>query len=152
MRYSLLAVVAAVAALVMVGTAAAQGAGFAAPPADSPSDGTNTPWTADDARLEHIQDRYDLTDAQVEEIRDAVEAAMADGYDRLEIQQTVHDKLESFGIEVGEPLGLGPAAGPRGPPADAGDRFARGMGPMHGQQGPVAGQGGFGLRDGSCLA
>ncbi|MFB6125421.1 MAG: hypothetical protein ABEJ59_05630 [Halanaeroarchaeum sp.] len=149
MRYTSLAIVLVVAALLTVGTAAAQGAGFAAPHADDrPLDGANTPWLADDDRLDRIQERYDLTDAQVAEIQATLEEAMADGTSREEIQTVVHDSLESFGIEVGEPLGLGPADGPRGP---AGDRPGYGAGHGFGGHGPMGGQSGLGLRDGSCL-
>lgn len=152
MRHTLVAAVAAIALLVVAGTAAAQGAGFAAPPADDrPLNGTYNPWTADDWRLDRIQARYDLTDEQVATIQDAVETALADGATPLEIRAVVHDQLEAFGIEVGEPLGPGAAMGPRGfggqasgyGPAD--DRPGFGMG-GHG------GMGGFGLRDGSCMS
>lgn len=151
MRYTTLAIVLVVAAVLTAGTAAAQGVGFAAPPADDrPLDGANTPWTADDWRLDRIQERYDLTDEQVAEIQSNLETAMADGTSREEIRTVVHDTLESFGIEVGEPLGLGPADGPRGP---AGDRPGFGAGQGFGGHGPMmGGQGGLGLRDGSCLS
>lgn len=146
MKYTLVALVAAVAALVMVGTAAAQGAGFAAQPADDrPLDGTNNPWTADDWRLDRMQERYNLTDAQVASIQEAVASALADGADRQEIQTVVHDQLESFGIDVGEPLGLGPTDAPRGP---TDDRRGYGAGP---QSGPMTGHGPLGAQDGSCL-
>ncbi|MFB6082503.1 MAG: hypothetical protein ABEJ67_06745 [Halanaeroarchaeum sp.] len=151
MRYTLVAALAAVALLVTAGTAAAAGVGFAAPPADDrPLDGTNSPWLADDWRLDRIQDRYDLTDAQVDEVQAAVEAAVADGATPTETRTVVHETLADFGIDA-EALG---------PPADAPRGFADGdyrgigsggqPGTMNGQE-AMPGQGGFGLRDGSCL-
>ena len=144
--------------------AAASGHGFGpgdgtgpanATAAERPRDGSHSPWVTGDDRLDRFQERFDLTDEQMAEIREAVQASMADGATRDEIRNTVIAMLEDFGVEDSQ----------LGPPAD-GERegpFGNGMGhhhgggwgtagPGNGHGGPGNGHGPHGPGDGSCNA
>ncbi|MEF8825014.1 MAG: hypothetical protein V5A34_00820 [Halapricum sp.] len=103
---------------------------------DRPLNGTNSPWMADDDRLDRFQDRFDLTDEQVDEIQSAVTDQIEAGADRTEIRSTVTAMLTEYGVDEPE----------LGPPADAQDRLGladgQGTGPADGQQsGPTDGTG-----------
>jgi hypothetical protein len=144
-----------VGAVLVSGFAAAQG-GPAAAPADRPGDGTrpmdgsNSPWVTDDERLDVFQERFDLTDEQMAEIREAVLEKIDEGADREEIRDTVLAKLAAFGVEDPE---LGPyadrdrpRAGGNGPGNARGDAPADGFGNQyrghgHGPWGPADGTG-----------
>lgn len=79
--------------------------------ADRPFDGHNSPWaTGDEDRLEQFQERFALTDAQVEEIRAEVTSMIDDGATREEIRAQVVTMLEGYG--VADPT-LGPVDGQR---------------------------------------
>ena len=103
---------------------------------DRPLDGSNSPWVADDARLGRFQERFDLTDSQVDAIQEEVAPMIEDGASQDEIRSTVTAMLEQFGVDD-------PALGPTG------DRMGNGQfgqGPGNG-----AGGGPYGPADGSCL-
>jgi hypothetical protein len=111
-------------------------------------DGSNSPWATGDGRLDAFQDRFDLTDEEMTEIRTAVNEALADGADRTEVRAVVLEKLEAFGVE--DP-GLGPfddraqsrAGGP-------GNGYARGDAPADGTGHQHRGHGGpHGVADGT---
>lgn len=136
--------IAAVVGAVLVAGVAAAAPGFGAQADDRPMDGTNSPWTnSDDPRLERFQERYDLTDAEMEQVRAAVQETVLNGGDRTAIRAAVTEQLSEFGIDDPE---LGPVEGFG--PHDA----ARNNGPGQGQgangHGPGAGHGQT-LRDGS---
>lgn len=153
-----LVAVALVATVLFAGVAAAQGP--FAPAADRPADGTNSPWLVGDDRLDRIQERYDLTDAEIETVRAAAAAAAADGLEPGELRSVVEAELAELGVDD---AGAGPAdrerryLGPRGD-GPRGDGTGPQAGPRGGNGfggGPRAGFGdgprGDGLRDGSCL-
>lgn len=126
-----LGTLAVVALLVVAGVAVA--APGAAAPADRSMDGTNSPWLSDDDdRLDRFQERFQLTDREMAQLRDRVQALHADGADPAEIRAVVTEMLRSFGVDD-------PQLGPQG------DHRRGGIGPHRG------GHGGNGdmLRDGS---
>lgn len=113
-------------------------------------DGSNSPWVTGDERLDRFQDRFNLTDEQVETIRDEVQTMIDEDASPEEIRETVTELLADFGVE--DPT--------LGPPAEGG----QGMGPFgqghaHGAwNGTGAGNGAgghgngpHGPADGSCL-
>lgn len=115
---------------------------------DRALDGTNSPWVTEDQRLERFQDRFNLTDEQVESIQTEVQSMIENGATQDEIRATVTERLEAFGVE--DPT--------LGPPEDGGgaDRpFGHGAG-TGGGHGPAGGQadgtggGPHGPGDGSC--
>ena len=120
---------------------------------DRALDGSNSPWMTGDDRLDRFQDRFALTDEQVETIRTTVLPMIEEGAAREEIRETVLNQLDAFGVtepSLGPPADGGPGAGSFGQDRDGGA-----MGPTeHGGQGfaGTAGQGGpHGPGDGSCL-
>lgn len=56
--------------------------------------------TVFEQRAERLQERFDLTDAQTDELVDDVVNLWLDGGDRDEIRNLVHEKLEEFGADV----------------------------------------------------
>ena len=104
--------IAAVVGAVLVAGVAAAAPGLGAQADDRPMDGTNSPWTnSDDPRLEQFQERYDLTDAEMEQVRAAVQETVQNGGDRTAIRATVTEQLSEFGIddpELGPVEGFGP--------------------------------------------
>ncbi|MFT4891647.1 MAG: hypothetical protein ACI9YT_002581, partial [Halobacteriales archaeon] len=54
-----------------------------------------------------LQERYDLTDEQVADLRETVQSMMDDGANRTAIHEAIVEKLESFGVEDPD---LGPQA------------------------------------------
>ena len=101
----------ALAAIVLVSglVAAGFGPGAAGDTANAPADDR---WSDEriDEMLERLQERFDLTDEQVAELRATIEEKLEADAAPLEIRDAVIDKLESFGIEDPE----------IGPPADRG--------------------------------
>jgi hypothetical protein len=101
----------ALAAIVLVSglVAAGFGPGAAGTDANAPADDR---WSDEriDEMLERLQERFDLTDEQVAELRATIEEKLEAGAAPLEIRDAVIDTLESFGIEDPE----------IGPPADRG--------------------------------
>lgn len=111
---------------------------------------------ADDDRVDRFQERFNLTDDEVAEIRETVQSMIDDGAPRGEIHETVTEMLEEFGVddpelgpvadrdrgafgpnETAERAGPGERGGPgdageRGGPGDAGERGGHGYGPGHG--------------------
>ena len=155
--------VALVALVAFTGFAAAGGAGTMASTADQTYgaadgapygnvtaaeralDGSNSPWVTGDERLDRFQDRFDLTDEQVQAIQEEVQTLSESDADPTEIRETVQSMLTEFGVEA-------PALGP---PADG--QLGGGSGHAHGHgQGGFGGTGGqsgpHGPADGSCLA
>jgi len=134
--------IAAVVGAVLVAGVAAAAPGFGAQADDRPMDATNSPWTnPDDPRLERFQERYDLTDAEMEQVRAAVQETVRNGGDRTAIRAAVTEQLSEFGIDDPE---LGPVEGFG--PHDA----TRNNGPGQGANGHGPGAGhGQTLRDGS---
>jgi hypothetical protein len=127
--------------------------------ADRPMNGTNSPWVTGDERLDLIQERFDLTDEQMNEIQTEVQSLVDEGASQDEIRSTVTEMLESYGVE--DPT-LGPAAD--GSTGMAGGGYGagaggQGQGPADGTgSGSSAGAGGYGggsgphgPADGSCL-
>lgn len=127
------------------GVQAAPGGGNGVGPvatADRPFDGHNSPWMTGDERLERFQERFGLTDEQVDQIRTEVQAMIQDGADHDAIRAQVQTMLENFGVDI-------PALGPMN-----GQHF--GDGPRgHGLHGPADGMartgGPNGPADGSCM-
>ena len=71
-----------------------------------PEDGSNSPWISEDQRLEMIQNRFQLTDEQVNEIQNEAQTIIKNGDDLQTIRTQIQTKLEEYGIE--EPnLGIG---------------------------------------------
>jgi Spy/CpxP family protein refolding chaperone len=118
--------------------------------ADRPFDGSNSPWLTGDERLDRFQDRFDLTDEQVSEIRNEVTAMLDDGADRDAVRAQVESMLADFGVDDptlgpvdGERLGTGPHG-----PADGTGNGSNGSGNAGADNG--AGSGPHGPADGSC--
>lgn len=115
---------------------------------DRPHDGRYSPWITGDDRLDRFQDRFDLTDAQMEQLRTDVVAMIEDGEDHDAIRAYVVTTLEAFDVEnpalgptADRQMGDGPRnAGPHGP-ADGGAR-----------QGGFGGTGPRGPADGGCIS
>ncbi len=57
-------------------------------------DGSNSPWVTGDERLERFQERFDLSDEQVEQIKGEIEALSEDELDHEEIEVIVEKKSE----------------------------------------------------------
>lgn len=132
---------------------------------DRALDGSNSPFVTGDERLEVFQDRFDLTDAQVERIQTEVTSMVDDDATQEDIRATVTDMLESYGVEdstlgppvdgseyaeeVGQQAGYGQnsdsAPDQRGG-WGAGDAGQRGV-----TDGSGVGSGPHGPGDGSCL-
>lgn len=71
-----------------------------------PEDGSNSPWISEDQRLEMIQNRFQLTDEQVNEIQNEVQTMIKNGEEPQTIRAQIQTKLEEYGVE--EPnLGIG---------------------------------------------
>ncbi|MEF8775660.1 MAG: hypothetical protein V5A43_04050 [Haloarculaceae archaeon] len=143
--------------------------------ADGDLNGTNSPWMTGDERLERLQDRFGLSDAQMEDIRAQVTAMIQNGADRDTIRTQVRTMLENYGVEdptLGPPdaehLGEGSRAGSGHQTGTAGHGPMAGHGSMagnghqgsadHGPQGagtaghgPMVGGGPHGPADGSCM-
>ncbi|MFB6133145.1 MAG: hypothetical protein ABEJ44_07065 [Halanaeroarchaeum sp.] len=118
-------------------------AGSAADQVDRPLDGSNSPWVTGDERLDLFQDRFNLTDEQVTDIRTEVQSMIEDGATREEIRATVTEMLASYGVAnptLGPPADGRLGAGPFG--QGTGDGTGFGGGPGAGPHGPA---------DGSCL-
>lgn len=139
MKKTTIGIVALVGVLLVAGVAAAA-PGFgaqavaqhAAHDADRPMDGSNGPWTdPDDPRAEMFQERFGLTDAQMEQIRATVREKVENGADRTEVRATVMAMLGEFGVD--DPA-LGPAAGDghHGQHGMAGSGHGNGQGSGHG--------------------
>jgi regulator of replication initiation timing len=94
------AVAVALAALVALSGLVAAGYGPAATTAADEST-TQGDWDEDDlnAALDRLQERYDLTDEQVSQLRETIESELEEGAEPLEIRDAVIDQLEAFGIE-----------------------------------------------------
>lgn len=112
-KKSIAAVAVALAALVALSGLVAAGYG---PGNSTAADESNAQadWDEDavDRALERLQERYDLTDEQVAQLRETIEAELEADARPYEIRDAVIAQLESFGIEDPE----------LGPPADAGAR------------------------------
>ncbi|MFC7045031.1 hypothetical protein ACFQH6_05975 [Halobacteriaceae archaeon GCM10025711] len=120
--------------------------------ADRPMDGSNSPWVTGDDRLDRFQDRFDLTDEQMETIRTAVVEQYESGATPAEMRATVTDLLAEFGVEDAD---LSPVMDRQRLQDGTGDGPARdGTGPRFGGQGHFGGQGQgpHGVMDGSCRA
>lgn len=79
---------------------------------ERPMDGRNSPWVIEDERLDRFQERFELSDAQMEEIKKEIDALSEEEIDHEEIEVIVERKLKGFGINDPE-LG-GPREGSRG--------------------------------------
>jgi len=116
--------------------------------------GSNSPWVTGDERLEMFQDRFNLTDTQVQSIQDEVTSMIENDAAPENIQSTVTSMLADYGVEDperGPPTDGGQGAGPSG----HGNGFGQGQGngPADGTGyggGQGAGSGPHGPADGSC--
>ena len=127
-------------------------------------DGSNSPWVTGDERLEMFQDRFNLTDSEVQSIQDEVTTMIENDAAPENVQSTVTSMLEDFGVEdpaVGQPVDGGQGEGPFGHSNSAGQ--GQGNGPADGTgNGPAdgtgngpgqgAGNGPHGPADGSCMS
>jgi hypothetical protein len=117
-------------------------------------DGSNSPWVTGDERLDMFQDRFNLTDSEVQSIQVEVKTLIENDAAPEDIQSTVRSLLEDFGVEdpaVGQPVDGGQGEGPFGQGAGAG----QGNGPADGTgngAGQGAGNGPHGPADGSCMS
>lgn len=119
-------------------------------------DGSNSPWVTGDERLDMFQDRFNLTDSQVQSIQDEVTTMIENDAAPEDIQSTVTTMLADYGVEdpeLGPPADGGQNMGPFGQGNGAGQ--GHGNGPADGtgngaDQG--AGSGPHGPADGSCLS
>lgn len=113
------------------------------------ADGHNNPWVTGDDRLERFQERFGLTDPQMEQLRTQVRATIEDGADHDAIRAQVRTMLQEYGVDdpkLGPIDGQGPGVGtsgdgPRGHGTGQMDRAAH--------QGSH-GTGPNGAADGSC--
>ncbi len=118
-------------------------------------DGSNSPWVTGDERLDVFQERFDLTDGQVEAIQEEVTTMIENDASPDEIRSTITDMLSDYGVEepeLGQPADGGQAAGPFGQGDGAGQ--GHGNGPADGTgngAGQSAGSGPHGPADGSCI-
>lgn len=113
------------------------------------ADGTNSPWVTGDERLDRFQDRFTLTDDQIETIQDEVTALIEGDATPDEIRSTITELLSDYGVEnpaLGHAAAGGQGTGPFGPESGP---HGSADGPGHGAQG--AGNGPHGPADGSCL-
>lgn len=120
-------------------------------------DGSNSPWVTGDERLDLFQDRFNLTDSQVQSIQDEVTSLIENDVAPDEIQSTITDMLADYGVEdpeLGPPADGGQEEGPFGQGNGAaqgqGNGSADGTGVGHGA-GQGAGGGPNGPADGSCM-
>lgn len=118
--------------------------------AERPYDGHNSPWVTGDDRLEQFQERFGLTDAQMEQLRAEVTTMMQSGESHDAIQAQIRTTLENYGVDA---PALGPmdghrmGDGPRGPGHGPAFGTAR-----HGGMGANANGGPYGPADGSCMS
>jgi Spy/CpxP family protein refolding chaperone len=150
------------------GNGASDGTGPIAASAECPRDGSNSPWVTGDERLERFQDRFDLTDDQMDEIQTDVQSLVESDATPEEIRATVTEMLESYGVAdptLGPPADGRQATGPHGHGPGVGQGNGAGGGQGSGENvgqgaGGAAGQGGVGSAggagphgpaDGSCL-
>jgi len=143
------------------GNAAGDGTGPIATDADRPRDGSNSPWVTGDERLERFQERFGLTDEQMDEIQSEVQSLVESDATPEEIRATVTEMLASYGVEdptLGPPADDRQAAGSYGQGPGAGQGNGAGAGQGNGAnagQGGGFGSGGgagpHGPADGSCL-
>ena len=125
--------------------------GIEDPDVGPPTDAQARNGTVPDRAFERLQERYDLTDEQVTDLRETVESMIDDGANRTAIHDTIVEKLEEFGVEDPE---LGPrAAWQNGNASDAPwglfgfGPHANGQGSGHGH-GPGSGPHGHGSGNG----
>jgi hypothetical protein len=114
-------------------------------------DGSNSPWATGDERLDMLQVRFNLTDSQVQAIRDEVRAMIENDAAPGEIRSINTEMLAEYGVEdpaLGPPADGGQGAGPFGHGNGAGHGF--GHGPADGT-GNGHGAGPHGSADGSCM-
>lgn len=114
-------------------------------------DGSNSPWVTGDERLDMFQDRFNLTDSQVQSIQDEVTTMIENDGAPDEIQSTITDMLADYGVEdpeLGPPADGGQGEGPFGQGAGQGNGPADGTGNGTGHG---AGNGPHGPADGSCM-
>lgn len=119
-------------------------------------DGSNSPWVTGDERLDMFQDRFNLTDAEVQSMQDEVTTMIENDATPEDIQSTVTSMLKDFGVEdpaVGQPIDGGQGEGPfdQGAGAGQGNGPTDGTGPGNGA-GQGAGSGPHGPADGSCMS
>lgn len=93
---------------------------------ERPMDGSNSPWVTGDERLERFQERFDLSDEQVEQIKEEIEALSEDELDHEEIEVIVEKKLNEFDVE--EPELGGPRQKARGQGQGKGGNRRKGRG------------------------
>ncbi len=123
------------------------GAQMATENATLAQDGSNSPWVTGDERLDRFQDRFGLTDSEVQSIRDEVTAAIENDGAPEDVRSTVTSMLEDLGVEdpeLGPPADGGQGEGPFG--HAGGNGATDGSGAGHG-----AGDGPHGPADGSCM-
>lgn len=92
------------ATLTLLATGLVAAAGFGADNADRqpqvdqqdrPMDGSNSPWVAQDERLDMFQNRFDLTDQQMSEMQSEI----PEDPSHEEIEETVSSYMDSQGID-----------------------------------------------------
>lgn len=118
-------------------------------------DGSNSPWVTGDERLDMFQERFNLTDDQVEAIQEEVTTRVDNDATPDEIQSTITEMLSDYGVddpELGQPAAGGQAAGPFGQGNGAGQGQGNGPADDTGNgAGQGAGSGPHGPADGSCM-
>ena len=125
---------------------------------------SNNPWSTGDERLDRFQERFDLTEEQVQSIQVEVQSMLNEDASREDIRHTVRSMLSNFGVE--DPALGRPSDGAQSKRAirqangyrvGQGYSYAHGHGVGNGtdQHGPTVGSehrsGPHGPADGSCL-
>ena len=80
---------------------------------ERPADGSNSPWLSNDGRLARFQERFNLSDNQMTQLRERVQSMFENYITPAKIRETVRAQLESWGIkdpELGRQNPHGPEA------------------------------------------
>lgn len=93
---------------------------------ERPMDGSNSPWVTGDDRLERFQQRFDLSDDQLQEIKEGIASLSEEDINHDEIRVIVNSKLKEFGVE--DPEFGGPRTGDKGFGRNSGHNTGRGQG------------------------
>ncbi|MFW5896038.1 MAG: hypothetical protein ACOCUA_01495 [archaeon] len=120
------------------------------PPTDAQARNASN-GTVPDPAFDRLQERYDLTDEQVTDLRETVESMIDDGANRTAIHDAIVEKLEEFGVEDPE---LGPQAAWQNGDASGAPWGLFGFGPHANGQGSGHGHGphGDGAGNGNATA
>ncbi|MFB6076120.1 MAG: hypothetical protein ABEK17_03160 [Candidatus Aenigmatarchaeota archaeon] len=70
---------------------------------ERPRDGSNSPWVKEDWRLDRFQERFDLTDSQMGELKTEIQEKINSDASHEEMEEYMESKMKEFGFEDFEP-------------------------------------------------